>query len=207
MRWLLLVALTWVMGIATASQLAMLGALGEQFGIVEGAWISILLTMGAGALLLALRGAVGRGAPRFAAPLHRPWPHLLMAVVTLVGYGLSLKGVPAEFTMPGLLGLIAMIATSWIIPRTGAAVFLVATSAGLLAGGIVLDHFAWLGTDEQRIDLARGLGVVLLMGGVALISRGDVAAGVSVIAEDDETNHAQAALPDDRSAADAPAGD
>lgn len=193
MRWLFFVALAGLMGIAGAMQLAMLGALGEDFGIVEGAWISIMLTTGGGALLLALRGAPGGAAPRLAAPLHRPWPHLLMGLVTLAGYGLSLKGVPAEFTLPGLLGLAAMIATSWIIPRTGVAVFLVATSAGLLAGGVALDHFAWLGADQQRIDLARSLGVALLLAGVVLVSRG----GVKAAEKDEEKGPAS----DDRPAA------
>lgn len=169
---LFFVLLTFVMGVATSAQLAMLGALGEDFGVVEGAWISITLTVGGGALLLAARGRGGSAPPRLAAPLNAPWPHLAVGIVTFVGYGLSLKGVPAELTLPGLLGLVAMIATSWIIPRTGAAVFLVATSAGLLLGGVVLDHFAWLGAAEQRIDVARSAGVVLLLAGVVLVSHG-----------------------------------
>ena len=175
MVWLAFVVVAFVMGIGTSVQLAMLGQLGDDFGIVEGAWISITLTMGGGAILLAVRAAAPSDSrlkpPQLAAPLQAPWPHLVVAVVALVGYGLSLKGVPAELTLPGLLGLIAMIATSWIIPRTGAAVFLVATSAGLLLGGAALDHLAWFGIDEQRVDVTRAIGVLLLLGGVVLVSR------------------------------------
>ena len=72
MRWLFFVALACLMGIAISMQLAMLSALGEDFGIVEGAWISNLLTMGGVALLLALRGAAGGGEARLAARCTGP---------------------------------------------------------------------------------------------------------------------------------------
>ena len=58
----------------------------------------------------------------------------------------------------------------------------------------MLDHFAWLGAEQQRIDLARSLGVVLLLAGVVLVSRG----GVKAFEKGDEKGPAS----DDRSAAD-----
>ena len=48
-----------------------------------------------------------------------------------------------------------------------------AMTAGSLGGGVVLDHFGWLVENEERLDAARVIGVLLLMAGVVLVSNGD----------------------------------
>jgi bacterial/archaeal transporter family-2 protein len=54
-------------------------------------------------------------------------------------------------------------------PKLGAATLVALILAGQAIASLAVDHFGWVGFDEQPITLLRVAGVVLLAGGVALV--------------------------------------
>ncbi len=164
------------LGIGLAIQVALLGTLGDELGPTEAAWISIILTTLGGATLLVVVAARFNGrfdGPRFRPPMNRVWPHAGMVAACGVAYGLSVTDIAPHLAIPGLIGLTQMVVSTWLVPRTGVALYLAAMTAGSLGGGVVLDHFGWLVADAERLDVARVIGVLLLMAGVVLVSNGD----------------------------------
>jgi uncharacterized membrane protein YdcZ (DUF606 family) len=168
------------LGIGLAIQVALLGTLGDELGATEAAWISIILTTLGGAVLLVVVALRFNGrfngrfdGPRFRPPMNRVWPHAGMVAACGVAYGLSVTNIAPHLAIPGLIGLTQMVVSTWLVPRTGVALYLAAMTAGSLGGGVVLDHFGWLVVDAERLDVARVIGVLLLMAGVVLVSNGD----------------------------------
>jgi bacterial/archaeal transporter family-2 protein len=56
-----------------------------------------------------------------------------------------------------------------LIPKFGAARFICLLVAGQMLASLTMDHFGLFGLETKAIDLPRLLGVVLLIGGVALV--------------------------------------
>lgn len=71
----------------------------------------------------------------------------------------------------GLFGAVFIGLAVILVPQLGAATFFVLLVTGQIAASVALDHFGWLGLPQRSMDLQRLLGVVLLIGGVALIRR------------------------------------
>ena len=79
-----------------------------------------------------------------------------------------LKDVHPLLLTAGLLGASLVFAIAWLIPRVGAGSVMITLLAGQVLGGLVMSHFGWLGSPVQPITLAKVLGVVVMIGGVAL---------------------------------------
>ncbi len=71
----------------------------------------------------------------------------------------------------GVFGVIYIAIAVAILPRLGAATTLALILAGQMLASIVIDHFGLFGVPRHEVDLRRIGGVLLLAGGVALISR------------------------------------
>lgn len=71
----------------------------------------------------------------------------------------------------GLLGAYFVISAIFLVPRFGAATYLVLNIAGQMVTALILDHYGLLGFSEQRISLLRVVGAILLLIGVILIRR------------------------------------
>jgi transporter family-2 protein len=69
----------------------------------------------------------------------------------------------------GLFGAIAL--AIFLIPKLGAATFIVLLVTGQMLASVTIDHFGWLGLPEHPIDLPRLIGAALLVGGCVLIRR------------------------------------
>lgn len=97
----------------------------------------------------------------------------LLIVSTMVGKG-SLRGVAAanwwELT-GGLCGAFYVTLIIFAVPRIGTAAAMAATIAAQLATGLLLDHYRLFGYQGAPFDLKRGIGVVLLLIGAALVFR------------------------------------
>jgi transporter family-2 protein len=70
-----------------------------------------------------------------------------------------------------LFGAIFIALAIFLIPKLGAATFIVLLVTGQMLASVTIDHFGWLGLAERPIDLSRLIGIVLLIGGCVLIRR------------------------------------
>jgi len=69
----------------------------------------------------------------------------------------------------GLLGAFYVLGSIVTAPKLGAATLVAMILAGQAIASLLVDHFGWVGFEEQPITLLRVLGVLLLAGGVALV--------------------------------------
>lgn len=79
-----------------------------------------------------------------------------------------LKQVHPALLTAGVLGACLVFAIAWLIPQVGAGPVMITLLAGQVIGGLVMSHFGWLGSPVQPITLAKVLGVLVMVGGVAL---------------------------------------
>ena len=92
---------------------------------------------------------------------------VLIALVPMLIYGSKLaqwRSVPWYALGAGIFGLVVIASISYMIPRVGVAAAVTSVVAGQLLVSAVLDHFGLLGAAIKPLDLARilGLGVVML---------------------------------------------
>jgi bacterial/archaeal transporter family-2 protein len=69
----------------------------------------------------------------------------------------------------GLLGAFYVLGSIVTAPKLGAATLVALILAGQAIASLAVDHFGWVGFEEQPITLLRVAGIVLLAGGVALV--------------------------------------
>jgi len=97
----------------------------------------------------------------------------MLLVVLLAGRG-SLRAVAAASWWElsgGLLGAFFVSLTILIVPRLGTAAVMAAVIAGQLATGVLLDQYGAFGLRQIPFTPLRGVGIVLLGLGAALIVR------------------------------------
>jgi transporter family-2 protein len=83
----------------------------------------------------------------------------------------TLRAVPANHWMGGLLGAAYVAASALLGPRIGSATLLALIVGGQLLMSLVLDHYGWVGFDVHAMNGWRLLGAALLIAGVVLIVR------------------------------------
>ncbi|MFC6647203.1 DMT family transporter [Granulicella cerasi] len=71
----------------------------------------------------------------------------------------------------GLLGCVYVLAMVNVSSKVGAAVFTGITVTVGIVTSVVMDHFGLLGFEQHKASPWRLLGVVLMLGGIALVSR------------------------------------
>jgi transporter family-2 protein len=69
----------------------------------------------------------------------------------------------------GLLGAFYVAGSIVTAPRLGAVTFVAVILAGQALASVLVDHFGWVGFDEQPLSLGRVAGLALLAVGVALV--------------------------------------
>ena len=69
----------------------------------------------------------------------------------------------------GLLGAFYVLGSIVTAPKLGAATLVALILAGQALASLAVDHFGWVGFDEQPVTILRVLGILLLAGGVALV--------------------------------------
>jgi transporter family-2 protein len=133
-------------GVMAATQIAVLGLLGQRVGELEAAAFSFLLTAVAGVLIL------------------------LVTRRSLSGYA-DAAAAPWWMWLGALTGVFIVIAVTVTGPRIG----VVATSALLIAGQLgaaaLIDRFGWFGIDRVAMTPVRAIGLALLVAGALLTLR------------------------------------
>ncbi len=71
----------------------------------------------------------------------------------------------------GAFGATFIALAIYLVPELGAATFIALLVLGQMLAAAAFDHFGWMGLAQRSLDLTRLLGIVLLIGGVALIRR------------------------------------
>ncbi len=82
-----------------------------------------------------------------------------------------LKQVHPALLTAGILGACLVFAIAWLIPQVGAGSVMITLLAGQVLGGLILSHYGWLGSPVQPITLGKIVGVLVMIGGVALATR------------------------------------
>ena len=140
------VALTAAVGGLIALQAPINSHLGKQIGTFQAAFVSFAIGT---ALQLAIASLAKGGLGQVGEARHVAWYYLT----------------------GGVLGA-AYVTTVLVTVRSlGAGGVVAATIAGQLSMSVAVDHFGWLGVEQQTINAARIVGIALLAAGVFLVVR------------------------------------
>ena len=83
-----------------------------------------------------------------------------------------LKQVHPVLLTAGVFGACLVFAIAWPIPRVGAGNVMITLLAGQVLGGLIMSHFGWLGSPVQPITAVKVAGVLVMIVGVILATRG-----------------------------------
>ena len=83
-----------------------------------------------------------------------------------------LKQVHPVLLTAGVFGACLVFAIAWLIPRVGAGNVMITLLAGQVLGGLIMSHFGWLGSPVQPITAVKVVGVLVMIVGVILATRG-----------------------------------
>ena len=86
----------------------------------------------------------------------------------------GLKGitkVPPYLLIGGLFGALFVFGMIKLIPQIGVSSAIAGVIAGQLMLAVLIDHFGWFGLTKFSLNLSRGIGALLLLLGVRLMSK------------------------------------
>ena len=83
----------------------------------------------------------------------------------------DLAAMPWWAVIGGLVGAVQVYAGLTLVTKVGAGPFVGITVSAALIASILIDHFGWFRIDHHPLTLSRGLGALLLIGGVTLIAK------------------------------------
>ncbi len=165
------IAIAITVGLASALQTAILGAMGRGRAPIEAAWVSLLGSIVGISLVMLFRATRGE-AQAMPQPLDRPWPYVAACAVALVILVLSMRGLPWYFGLAGLGGVIYLATAALLVPRLGVAIFFGATTAGSVIGALVIDQIGAFGATPAPASVARVGGLALILVGVVVARLG-----------------------------------
>jgi transporter family-2 protein len=171
MTQLLYILLAVGVGVGSAVQVGLVGQMGRLRGPTEAAWISVLGTVTAMALLFAFQSA-RHETPNLPAPFNTIAPYLAIGVLAGAALVVGIRGLDAYMAVAGVFGLLYLFGASFLAPRIGIALFVGGVTAGTLVASVGLDHFGAFGGVVQRLSVMRVVGLVALVAGVVLIRSG-----------------------------------
>jgi transporter family-2 protein len=98
---------------------------------------------------------------------------LLCSLVFLLArgwHGAALApGAPWLLYAGGFCGFFIIFSMASVFPRIGAALAIALVVLGQAAAALAIDHYGWLGMPREPFTLTRAAGLLLVLGGVALI--------------------------------------
>ncbi|WP_426780934.1 DMT family transporter [Pseudomonas syringae] len=93
---------------------------------------------------------------------------LIVLRVPVPDFGKALQG-PWWLWIGGFLGAIYVGGAASLIPKLGAGGFLLLVVAGQIIASVVVDHFGFMGLTAKPVNIAKIVGVMLILGGVVLV--------------------------------------
>lgn len=105
----------------------------------------------------------------------------LVGILTLavsapfLGFSFSAYGragqAPWWAWLGGIFGAIYILAMQYVTDKVGAGTFTGLTVTAAIVTTVALDHFGWLGLEQHPASAWRIVGCLLMVGGVALVSK------------------------------------
>jgi transporter family-2 protein len=89
---------------------------------------------------------------------YRDWPA-----------GAAVTGAPWWVWAGGLLGAFYVLGSVVAAPKLGAATLVAVILAGQAVASLLVDHFGWVGFEENPVTPGRLLGIALVVAGVGLV--------------------------------------
>lgn len=150
----------------------------KKGGVRLSGYLAIFLAFIMGALAT-LQSAINTGLGKHIGGVTSALASFTVGTATLVVfYLISGEGgfknaakAPAYLWIGGLLGAVFVYGFIKLIPLAGTATVVAGAIAGQLLLAMLIDQFGWLGMPRIGLDWTRGLGAVLLLVGVKLISK------------------------------------
>ncbi len=81
-----------------------------------------------------------------------------------------IKDINPLLLTAGMMGALLVFAIAALIPKVGAGGLFISLLAGQVVTAMVLSHFGWLGSPVEPISLFKIIGVVLMIGGAAMVT-------------------------------------
>jgi transporter family-2 protein len=96
---------------------------------------------------------------------------LIFIFPTTANFG-NLPGISEWYLyVGGALGIVILVTPIYLVPRIGTTSTLVAIVLGQTLLALVIDHFGLFASPKIEINLARGIGVLLVILGASLVGR------------------------------------
>lgn len=162
--------------------------------------LPLAMSVMAGALIpvqAASGGALGRilGNPIWGASVALLIGFLAL-VITAVTIRLPMPNFAAAFQGPwwiwigGITGAIYVATSLSLLPKVGAANFILCVIAGQMIAALLLDHFGLLGLSVKPVNLGRILGVVIMLIGLTVAQYSSAQIRPVTRADAENTTHA-----------------
>jgi transporter family-2 protein len=173
-------ALLLILGIVMVVILPRLGA--KQQSASKGSRLALwqLLAVVSGCLSASITGAYAQLASAVDNPVQATTVAFFVATmvllllcvcngsVRLVGKAFS-SDYPWWMWTGGLCGAMIVFGNAWLVPKVGVGVFAMALLVGQLSLSMLMEHRGWLGAPRKSISWLQIVGILLMLGGVALI--------------------------------------
>lgn len=173
-------ALLLILGIVMVVILPRLGA--KQQSASKGSRLALwqLLAVMSGCLSASITGAYAQLASAVGNPVQATTVAFFVATmvllllcvcngsVRLVGKAFS-SDYPWWMWTGGLCGAMIVFGNAWLVPKVGVGVFAMALLVGQLSLSMLMEHRGWLGAPRKSISWLQIVGILLMLGGVALI--------------------------------------
>lgn len=145
-------------------------------------WLYLLLALSVG-MLLPMQPAINKqlrdhvGSPWLASLVSFSVGTVALATAVLLFVVLrgglpqlaDVKAAPWWAWVGGLIGAVFVTASIVLVPKLGVVLLVGAVLCGQLVSSVAIDHFGWVGMEQQRVNPGRVAGVALLLAGVLMI--------------------------------------
>jgi transporter family-2 protein len=142
-------------------------------------WLYLLFAVAAGARLPFQFGITAQLAHWLGSPVRAAFVSFLVGAIALLVLSAFVRRplpsaarlgeIPWWVWIGGLLGAFYVAGSIVTAPKLGAATLTAAAVAGQSLASILVDRFGWVGFKEHPLSPGRAVGMLLVVGGVALV--------------------------------------
>jgi len=93
---------------------------------------------------------------------------VLLVIVGDTGTVANLHQIPPLYYLAGVLSALMIVGVSLLVPVLGVRRFMILMIAGQILMAVIAGHFGILGMPKDYISLKKALGMLLVVGGIAL---------------------------------------